>query len=117
MKKKYFLSVFIIVCSRYCLAFAADEDPFAAYHSDIRKEADAKVISVYDAWSNNMTERIRNGYSDGIVIDEEGDYAGGKVHADGLGNVVVDKDAIVGPIINNTDVNNTTIIMNPKKRY
>ncbi len=97
------------------LPVQAEDDPYAEYLSDIRKEADAQVKSVYNAWGNNMAYRISNGLADGIVIEGEGDYADGKIHADGVGNVVIDKDAIVGPIINRTDISNTTVIMNPNR--
>lgn len=94
----------------------AGEDCFAAYQSDLEKEAGAKVTSVYDAWGNNMANMIKSGHKSGIVIDSAGDYADGKIHVDGLGNVVVDKNANVGPIINQSEINNTTVIMN-RKRY
>lgn len=95
---------------------ANDEDPFGDYLHDINKPAEANAINVYQAWGNNMAHRIKNGYSDGIVIDGPGEYANGAIKVDGLGNVVVDEDAIVGPIINNTELRNTTVITNPNKR-
>lgn len=70
-----------------------------------------------DAWGNNMAHRIKRGYSDGVVVDGEGEYAGGKVKVDGLGNVTVDQGANVGPIINQTDINNSNIIIQNNKRF
>ncbi|SDG04986.1 hypothetical protein [Desulfovibrio legallii] len=96
---------------------AAEEDIFADYNKDMSKPADANVMGVYDAWGNNMAHRIKNGYSDGVVIDGPGSYADGAVRADGLGNVVIDKNANVGPVINQTDINNSTVIIQQKKKF
>lgn len=93
----------------------AEEDIFADYNKSVQKPADAKANNVYQAWGENMANMINSGYRDGVVVDGEGSYAGGKVRADGVGNVVVDKNANVGPVINRTDVNNSTIIIQPKQ--
>lgn len=98
-------------------AMAMDEDPMAEYTRDINKPADANTNNVYNAWADNMAHRIKNGYADGVVIDGEGDYADGKIHADGLGNVYVDKNANVGPIINQTEIDNSNIIIQNRRRF
>ena len=91
----------------------ADENKniFADYTSDIRKPADAKANNVYNAWGDNMANLIESGYRDGVVVTGEGDYAKGKVRADGAGNIVVDKYANVGPIINKPNFSNTNIVI------
>ena len=72
---------------------------------------------MYSAWGNNMGNLIKHGRKRGVVIDGEGDYAGGKIHADGLGNVEVKPGArINGPIINKVDTKNTTIVIQKAKR-
>lgn len=109
--------LFVVVQTVFPLAANAEEDIFADYNKDMSKPADANVVGVYDAWGNNMAHRIKNGYSEGVVIDGAGDYADGKVHVDGMGNVVIDKNANVGPVINQTDLNNSTVIIQQKKRF
>lgn len=103
----------------YCSAVSAsaEEDPLADYQHEINKPADANTINIYDAWGNNMAHRIKHGYAEGVVVDGEGEYAGGKVKVDGLGNVTVDRGANVGPIINQTDINNSNIIIQNNKRF
>lgn len=40
-----------------------------------------------------------------------------RVKVDGLGNVTVDQGANVGPIINQTDINNSNILIQNNKRF
>ncbi|MBQ7607345.1 MAG: hypothetical protein IJU76_05185 [Desulfovibrionaceae bacterium] len=95
------------------LVYAEDEkDLFADYYADIRKSADAKTANVYNAWGENMSHLIESGLRSGTVVTGEGNYAGGKVRADGVGNINVDKYANVGPIINKTKVENSSVIVN-----
>lgn len=116
LQKKIFFSLlfffFIILFSNSNTSFADDDkDIFSDYHTDIQKPADAKATNVYNAWGDNMAKLIESGYRDGVVIDGPGEYAGGKVYADGAGNVIVRKDAHVGPIINKPKFENTNIII------
>lgn len=111
---------------RYCFAFAIalysclwcahavraeEEDLFADYYKDTRKSADARVTNVYSAWGENMANLIKQNHRDGVVIDGKGEYADGKIHADGVGNVIVDKNANVGPVINKTEIKNSTVVI------
>ena len=89
----------------------ADEDIFADYKNDMRKPAESRAANVYRAWGDNMAVHIEKGVKDGIVIDGAGSYGGGKVTADGVGNVTVDKGANVGPIINKTEIKNAPVII------
>lgn len=116
MKTYSFIMTFVLMCC-YAGSASAEEDPLAEYQQEINKPADANTINIYDAWGNNMAHRIKNGYAEGVVVDGEGEYAGGKVRVDGLGNVTVDKGANVGPIINQTDINNSNIIIQNNKRF
>lgn len=89
----------------------ADEDIFSDYNAAIQKPAEANAVNVYNAYSDNLANMIEHGFRDGVVIDGAGSYAGGKVHADGVGNVQVDRGANVGPIINQTQMKNSTVII------
>lgn len=106
---------FLLLCG--AMPVFAEEDPLASYQEDINKAADADTVTVYDAWGNNMAHRIKRGYADGVVVDGSGEYANGKVHVDGLGNVTVEKGANVGPIINQTDIANSNVIIQNSKRF
>ena len=90
---------------------SADEDIFADYNAAMQKPAEANATNVYNAWGDNMANMIESGYRDGVVIRGEGEYAGGKVHADGVGNVVVDRHANVGPIVNKPKIENSTVVI------
>ncbi len=116
MKKHVVMLCIISFCAIPLFSTHADdnEDIFRGYNSDIKKTAEAKANNLYSAWANNNAYLIIHKVKKGLVIDEAGDYADGKVHADGVGNIVVDKDAkINGPIINNIKIDNTTIVNNP----
>jgi len=95
----------------------AQEDIFADYKNDMRKPAESRAANVYRAWGDNMAVHIEKGVKDGIVIDGAGSYAGGKVNADGVGNVTVDKGANVGPIINKTEIKNSPVIIRNRDRF
>lgn len=94
----------------------AEEDIFADYNKSVQKPADAKVTNVYEAWGENMANMINSGYRDGVVVDGPGEYGNGKIRADGVGNVLIDKNANVGPVINQTDVKNSTIVIQQNKK-
>ena len=112
MKKHIVMFVAILSCAVHLPSAHADEDIFKGYNADMRKPADARVTNIYSAWANNNAYLIIHKVKKGLVIDGAGDYADGKVHADGLGNIVVDKDAkINGPIINNPEIKNTTVVI------
>lgn len=106
------ISAFFIV-TFINISNAEDDDIFSEYNSAIQKHADAQNTNVYSAWGNNMSNLGEHGRKKNVlVIKGEGDYANGKVHADGLGNVLVKQGAkINGPIINKTDLKNTTVII------
>lgn len=111
---------FIIICSGLFFSspvYAEDEDIFADYTKDMRKNAKSNATNVYNAYGDNMANMIESGYRDGVVVKGEGSYAGGKVKADGVGNVFVDKHANVGPVINKSKIQNSTVIFknNSKK--
>lgn len=107
-----FIFTVIALASFFSCAMAhADENIFGDYNKDIQKPAEANATNVYNAWGDNMANLIESGYRDGVVIDGEGEYAGGKVRADGVGNVVVDKNANIGPIINKTEIKDSTVII------
>ena len=74
-----------------------------------------KTTEIYEAWGTNMAELIESGHKEGIVIDTE-NYSNGKVHADGVGNIVVDKNANTGTIINNSEIKNSTVIIIKDKK-
>lgn len=95
-------------------AFSEEKDIFADYNADINKHADAKASSVYNAWGENMANMIQSGYRDGVVINGAGSYAGGKVQANGVGNINVARGANMGPIINNTKLDGSTIVFTGK---
>ena len=118
MKKHPTIPAALLACLLPLSAVHAEEDIYADYNADVRKPADAKANKVYSAWANNMAYQIEHGNKDGVVINGEGDYADGKVHADGVGNVKVDKNANVGPIVNKTEIENSTVIIqkDEKKR-
>ncbi len=97
-------------------AAADDEDIFAEYNKTIQKPADAKVTNVYDSWGENMANMIESGYRDGVVIESQGSYANGKIRVDGVGNVLVDKNANVGTIINKMGIDNSNIVIKPGKK-
>ena len=113
--KQYFIRPAIVLCGMLFLASSAalaEDDLFGEYRADMRKDADATAANVYNAYGENMAELIKSGRREGIVVTGEGEWADGKVRADGAGNVVVDKDAnIKGPIINKTKIENTTVII------
>ena len=114
MKKYFFIQAAVLFCvlCPFLSTAIAEEDLFGEYRADMRKDADAKDTNVYKAYGENMANLIESGRKEGIVITGEGEWADGKVHADGAGNVVVDKDANVkGPIINKTKIENTTVII------
>ncbi len=112
MKKHLVIFAAIFSCVLPLSSVHADEDPMAGYNADIQKPADAKVYNINSAWAENNANLIEHGRKKGIVIKGAGDYANGKVHADGVGNVVVDKDARVrGPIINKTEIKNSTVVI------
>ena len=86
-----------------------EEDIFANYNANLQNSAKAKEVA--KAWGNNMATLIKPGRRSGVVIDGKDEYAKGKVHADGLGSVVVDKNArVVGPIINKTEQKSSVVI-------
>ncbi|WP_206214262.1 hypothetical protein [Desulfovibrio sp. ZJ369] len=95
----------------------AEEDIFADYKNDMRKPAESRATNVYKAWGDNMAAHIEKGVKSGIVIDGAGSYGGGKVRADGVGNVTVDKGANVGPIINKTEIKNSPVIIRNRDRF
>ena len=99
---------FVVLCP---LANAEDEDIFADYNKAMRKTAESNTTNVYNAYGDNMANMIESGYRDGIVVKGSGSFAGGKVKADGLGNVFVDKHANVGPVINKSKIQNSTVIL------
>lgn len=115
--KRYLCIMIFVLLSSTAVSVSAEEDPLAEYQQEINKPADADVINVYDAWGNNMVHRIKRGYADGVVVDGAGEYADGKVKVDGLGNVAIDKGANVGPVINQTEINNSNVIIQNNKRY
>ena len=113
---KYYIITILSLC--YCSIpyFAyAEENPHAEYMYDIRTPANAKTTEIYEAWGTNMAELIESGHKEGIVIDTE-NYSNGKVHADGVGNIVVDKNANTGTIINNSEIKNSTVIIIKDKK-
>ena len=57
-----------------------------------------------------MSSLIQNGMRDGVVIDGAGSYANGRIRADGVGNINVQRGANVGSIINKTDLNNSILV-------
>lgn len=107
---------FMVVAVIFCLlpavpAQAADDDLFKDYNAAIQKPAEANATNVYNAYADNLANMIESGYRDGVVIKGEGSYAGGKVHADGVGNIMVGRGANVGPIVNQTKLQNSTVVI------
>ncbi|WP_165071834.1 hypothetical protein [Desulfovibrio sp. ZJ200] len=102
------------ICSPSALIYA-EENPHLDYMADINTPANAKTNSLYEAWGENMAELIESGRKEGIIIDNE-NYSDGKVHADGAGNIVVDKNANTGAIINNSEIKNSTVIIIKDKK-
>jgi len=94
---------------------SAEENPHSDYMVDINTPANSNTNSLYEAWGENMSELIESGRKEGIIIDNE-NYSGGKVHVDGVGNIVVDKNANTGAIVNNSEIKNSTIIIMKDKR-
>ncbi|MDD6181081.1 MAG: hypothetical protein PUB01_03280 [Desulfovibrionaceae bacterium] len=90
-------------------AYTADELGMSDYLRDLNKPAEAHATKVADAWSDNMAYRIEHGMADGVVVDGKTNKKG--VIADGVGNIVIKKGAKVGPVINNTKINNSTVII------
>lgn len=112
MKQHIILFVFFLFFGVH-VAYADDLE-LNAYARDINSPADANAVRMYDAWAENLGYRIEHGLSDGIVVDEEketDDYV-----SDGVGNVIVKDGANVGPIINQTDLSNTTVIIRNNRR-
>ena len=108
----FLLTLFSSLLFSCSISLAEDEkDIFADYNADLRKTADAKVNNVYNAWGDNMAKLIESGYRDGIVVEGPGTYGNGHVHVDGAGNVVVDKHANVGTIVNKSKFQNTNVII------
>lgn len=110
---------FLVICMgliSFPPPLMAEEDIFADYNKSIQKPADAKTTNVYEAWGENIANMINSGYRDGVVVDGPGDYGNGKIRADGVGNVLIDKNANVGPVINQTDVKNSTIVIQQNKK-
>ena len=95
----------------YAVTAVAAEDIFSDYYRDTRKPAEANATNVYNAWGENMANLIESGARDGVVVDGAGDYAGGKIKVDGVGNIIVEKNANVGPVINKTKIKDSTIII------
>lgn len=112
MKKHFIMFTMVLSCAVSLSSIHADEDIFKDYNTSINKPAEANSTNVYSAWAENMANLIGHGRKKGIVINGEGDYAGGKVHADGVGNVVVNRGArITGPIINKTEIKNSAVVI------
>lgn len=89
----------------------AAEDLFKAHKKAMSKEGKATTTSVYGAWGKNMGNMIKQGMRTGVVV-ENGASSSKDVIADGVGNIKVEKGARVrGPIINNTDLSNSTVIV------
>ena len=117
MKKITFvLTIFLVIFLAENFSYAENIDMFGDYYKSIRGKADAKVVNVYSVWGDNMANLIERGSRDGIVIKGEGDYAGGKIHSDGLGNVTIDKHANVGPVINKPKIKDSTVIIKKDNR-
>ena len=95
----------------------AAEDLFADYKKSLQKPAEAHAVEIYNAWSENLTNMIESGYTDGVVIEGEGKYKNGKVEANKFGVVEVDKYANVGPIINKSTFKNSTIIVKNGSKF
>ena len=108
----YFILIALFLSAR---TVYAEENPHLDYMADINTPANAKTNSLYEAWGENMSELIESGRREGIIIDNE-NYTDGKVHVDGVGNIVVDKNANTGAIVNNSEIKNSTIIMIKDKK-
>ena len=112
------LKIIMYICCCICLPsrlIYAEENPHLDYMADINTPANAKTNSLYEAWGENMAELIESGRKEGIIIDNE-NYYNGKVQADGVGNIVVDKNANTGAIINNSEIKNSTVIIMKDKK-
>ena len=95
--------VLSIINKEFARTVYAEENPHLDYMADINTPANAKTNSLYEAWGENMSELIESGRREGIIIDNE-NYTDGKVHVDGVGNIVVDKNANTGAIVNNSEI-------------
>lgn len=97
--------------------YAAPPDLFGDYNRAINSQAEARTNELHSAWGENMAHNITNKRKNGIVVTGPADNE--LYHSDGLGNVTIKKGANVGTVINKTEANNSTIIIqqNQNKRY
>ena len=109
----HFIIVFLLVIimpSYMCHAAPPAPDLFAGYNKQIHSEADAKNTNIYDAWSNNMENLIRNKIKKGIIVEGAADTD--QYRSDGIGNITIKNGAKIGTIINKTTTEDSTIIIN-----
>lgn len=107
---KLCIIIFCLLCAGICHAAPPAPDLFGEYNKQINYEADAKATAIYDAWSNNMENLIRNRIKEGIIVEGVADTE--KYSSDGVGNITIKEGAEVGTIINKTNTENSTIIIN-----
>lgn len=100
----------LVIFAETCYALPPNQDLFSDYNKQINSEADAKSINVYDAWANNIENLIRTKHKKGIIVEEA--IETDQYISDGLGNITIKEGADVGTVINKTNTENSTIVIN-----
>lgn len=113
MRKIMCIALFLFIAND-CLAVDFP-DPLKGYKGQIKEQdTNAQHGMIYEAWGNNMANRIVSGKAHGVVVDNNG-VVHGEATVTGAGNMIVERGAKVnGPIINLSTNRDATVVTTGK---